>query len=147
MDKKLREIFEKSDVDVFFCDKETKAIIWSNRADVRKSGTKSVTEFFEGGKFPETTGIVNGIIGGRPYRYNIIETDDCFIVEILNKNIISEGMETDLLRKKFHYESVNVKEYIYEISRNLAKIEEYFNKEDMYDEMADLFFTKGRDHW
>ena len=87
MDKKLREIFEKSDVDVFFCDKETKAITWSNRADVRKSGTKSVTEFFEGGKFPETTGIVNGIIGGRPYRYNIIETDDCFIVEILNKNI------------------------------------------------------------
>ena len=98
MDKKLREIFEKSDVDVFFCDKETKAITWSNRADVRKSGTKSVTEFFEGGKFPETTGIVNGIIGGRPYRYNIIETDDCFIVEILNKNIISEGMETDLLK-------------------------------------------------
>ena len=138
MDKKLREIFEKSDVDVFFCDKETKAITWSNRADVRKSGTKSVTEFFEGGEFPETTGVVSGILGGRPYRYNIIETDDYFIVEFLNKNLISEGMETDLLRKKFHYESVNVKEYIYEISRNLAKIEEYFNKEDMYDEMETL---------
>ena len=60
------------------------------------------------------------------------------IIEVLNKNLVSEGMKIDSLRKKFHYESVNIKEYIYEISRNLAKIEEYFNKEDMYDEMESL---------
>ena len=138
MDEKLREVFEKSATDVFFCDKETKVIVWSNKENIRKASRKNAADFFEGGKFPEEAGIVSGILNGAPYRYNIIETDDCFVIEVLNKNLVSEGMKIDSLRKKFHYESVNVKEYIYEISRNIAKIEEYFNKEDMYDEMETL---------
>lgn len=138
MDKKMREFFEKSATDVFFCDKESKIITWSNRGDIRKNEKKSAEGLFEDGKFPETTGIVSGITNGRPYRYNITETDDCFVIEILNRNFVSDGMQVDSLRKKFHYESANVREYILEISRNLAKIEEYFNKEDMYDEMESL---------
>lgn len=138
MDKKFREIFEKSDVDVFFCDKETKAIVWSNNEDVCKMVRKSAEELFENGKFPEKAGIFCGTLHGSPYRYNIIETDECFIVEVLNRNLISEGMKIESLRKKFHYESANVKEYVYEISRNLAKIEEYLGSEEMYDEMESL---------
>lgn len=138
MDNNLREVFKKSATDVFFCDKETKVIIWSNKEDIRKSEKKSATDLFEGGIFPEKAGIVCGIIHGNPYRYNIIETDEYFIIEVLNKNLVPEGMEIESLRKKFHYEAVNVKEYIYEISRNLEKIEAYFNKENMYDEMESL---------
>ncbi|MBR4092292.1 MAG: hypothetical protein IKK32_00295 [Oscillospiraceae bacterium] len=138
MNENLREFFEKSATHVFFCDKKTKAIVWSNNENIRKTIKNSACELFEGRIFPEETGIVCGILHGEPYRYNITETDDCFVIEVLNKNLVSEGMKIDSLRKKFHYEAVNIKEYIYEISRNLAKIEEYFNKEDMYDEMESL---------
>lgn len=137
-DKKLCEIFSKSETDVFFCDKNSKEIIWANKENLYDMTAKNAEELFEGGKFPETAGIVNGMLHGSPYRYNIIETDECFIIEVLNKNLISEGMKIEPLRKKFHYEAVNVREYIYEITHNLEKIEAYFSKEDMYDEMESL---------
>ena len=138
MDNKLREIFGKSETDVFFCDKDTGDIIWANRENQYNADCKNAKDLFEDGKFPETVGICYGTLHGSPYRYNIIETDECFIIEVLNKNLISEGMKIDSLRKKFHYEAVNVKEYIYEMSRNLEKIEKYFSDEDMYDEMESL---------
>jgi hypothetical protein len=121
MNENLREFFEKSATHVFFCDKKTKAIVWSNNENIHKTIKKSACELFEGRIFPEETGIVCGILHGEPYRYNITETDDCFVIEVLNKNLVSEGMKIDSLRKKFHYEAVNIKEYIYEMYRGFPE--------------------------
>lgn len=138
MNENLCRIFAKSAVDVFFCDKESREIIWANKEDLSDLIGKSAESLFENEKFPEKTGIASGTSGGTPYRYNIIEEDDCFIIEILNNNIASESFTIKAVRNYFHHEAVNVREYIHEINRNIENIEKYFDKEDMYNEMESL---------
>lgn len=138
MNEKLMEFFSTSEINVFFCDRTSHEIIWANKEEMRKMTGRNAEELFEGNAFPEKTGIVSGLSGGMPYRYNITETDDCIVIEILSSNILSDAMKIDSVRKKFHFEVINIKEYIHEINRNIENIEEYFDKEDMYDEMESL---------
>ncbi len=138
MNENLCRIFAKSAVDVFFCDKESKEIIWANKEILSDFIGKSAETLFENEKFPEDTGITSGISGGTPYRYNIIEEDDCFVVEILNNNILTESFAIKTVRNYFHHETANAREYIHEINRNIENIERYFGKEEMYDEMESL---------
>lgn len=138
MNEKLCGIFEKSEVDIFFCNKDDKKIIWANKEILFDSIGKSAESLFEKEQFPENTGIVSGIAGGSPYRYNIIEDDDCFIIEILNRNMIAESFGVKSIRNNLKCETVNAREYIHEINRSIENIEKYFDKENMFDEMESL---------